>query len=116
MDDILVQSVFRAMLILETAPLNKEFNSETMSFLRDLYLWRRPEKFLIPGGPFNFVAGRVALWSTYQRCLQFEFDNGYIWDASITKLGSRALIKRCRQMLADYLDDEARAFAFDLAA
>jgi hypothetical protein len=104
MDPILVDAVCRAMLILETSRLNEEFDDETLTFLQDLYVWRRPDKFLVNGGPFKFVSGRVVLWSQHQRCLQFEFDNGYIWEASITKLGSRTLIAHCRQWVRQHLD------------
>jgi hypothetical protein len=99
------------MLLLETSPLNKAFDDETLSFLQDLYVWRRPEKFTINrNDSAKFVAGWVTLWGGRQRCLQFEFDNGYIWEASITKLGSRNLIKQCRQVVQNYLDTEYERF------
>lgn len=106
MDQMLVDAVIEAMMVLETAPLYEEFDSETLSFFQDLYLWRRPEKFLLNGGPFKFVAGRVALWNRTQRVLQFEFDNGYVWDASISKLGTKTLISHCRLYVQQEMNKE----------
>jgi hypothetical protein len=106
MDQILVDAVFKAMLIREKAPLNEDFDEETLAFLQDLFLWRRPDKFIVNGENHVFVAGCVSLWAGRDRVLQFEFDNGYIWEASITKLGSKALIQHCRWLLETYLQQE----------
>lgn len=106
MDQMLVDAVVDAMIILETEPLNEDFDEETLEFFQDLYLWRRPEKFTVNGENYKFVAGRVTYFRPGQRVLQFEFDNGYIWDASITKLGTRTLIAHCRQLRDEYLNGE----------
>jgi len=119
MDPLLVDSVVRAMHIREKSPLFRDFDEETLGFLQDLFLWRRPDKFVIDGENVTFTGGRVSLWSgqSRNRVLQFDLSNGDIWEASITKLGSRALIQTCREIFefelkaeeALYLDDEEEA-------
>lgn len=116
MDQMLINAVVKTMLLLEKSPLFKDFDEETLDFLQDLYVWRRPEKFLLDRGPYKFIAGRVALWGGRQRVLQFEFDNGYIWEASISKLGSKALIKHCKKVVAAHLDREEAFYMEDVAA
>lgn len=116
MDQMLINAVVKTMLLLKKSPLFEDFDEKTLDFLQDLYIWRRPEKFLFGDGTFKFVAGRVALWGPRQRVLEFEFDNGYIWMASINKLGSKGLIKHCKQVVAAHLAREDALYMEDVAA
>src|SRR5574338_214289 len=117
-DDLLIDSIFRAMLIREKAKLFEEFDEETLGFLQDLFLWRRPDKFVIDGENVTFVGGRVSLWSGQgrNRVLQFDLSNGDVWEASITKLGSRVLIGHCRHLLEQYLKEEEDYYMAEDAA
>ena len=115
MDPLLVDSVVKAMHIREKSPLYKEFDEETLNFLQDLFLWRRPDKFIIDGENVTFTGGRVSLWSGHSRnrVLQFDLDNGDIWEASITKLGSRALIQTCREIFEAELKAEDDLYMYE---
>ncbi len=92
----LIDCVVKSIVILETSPIGKQFDKETLEFFQQLYLWRRPEKFLHDGNEAKIIAGAVGLWKRHTKVLQFQFDNGYVWKASIVKLTDRRTFKRCK--------------------
>lgn len=98
--------IFRAMVILETYPMNQRFDAETLSFFQFLYRKHRPDKFIREGKEYRITRGRVILFRARERVLQFRFNNGYLWVASISKLAPRELIRQLRQEVQDYLDHE----------
>jgi len=106
MNALLAESIFRAMVILETYPMNERFDSETLSFFQALYRKHRPDKFIRTSKEYRFTRGRVVLFRGYDRALQFRFNNGYLWIASISKLAPRDQIKELRQEVEEYLDNE----------
>lgn len=98
-EQILKEAVIRAIVIRETFPIGEKFDKSTLQFLQDLFLWRRPEKFLFNGNATKFVSGQVSVDLNNNRTLQFRFDNGYVWMASLKKAARKSykkyLIEAC---------------------
>lgn len=102
----LTESVTKAMVILEVHPLKKRFDAETLAFFQELFSKRRSHKFKFNGGTFKLMKGRVILFRGNHRCLQFFFNNGYTWIASISKLAPRETIKHCQELATAHIDKE----------
>lgn len=100
----------KALILLEMTPCGKSFTKEEIKFFQDLYLWRRPDKFFNNDNEARIISGTTAIYQGTQKTLQFVFDNGYVWMASITKL-NRNRIKECKQIARNLLDEEIRELA-----
>lgn len=107
LSDHLRDCVVKSLIILETSDIGQSFDDETISFFQTLYLWRRPEKFILNDNEARIIAGSVAIYNPgHQRTLRFVFDNNYIWMASIAKLTSRSGMKACKKIAAELLDQQ----------
>jgi hypothetical protein len=98
--------IVKAIILLEMTPCGKPFTEEEVQFFQNLYLWRRPDKFFKNDNEAKIISGTTAIYQPgNQKTLQFVFDNGYVWMASITKLNKNR-IKECRKLAQDFLDEE----------
>lgn len=94
---ILKDAVVRAFIIRETLPIGQKFDAETLGFLQDFFLWRRPEKFVFEDDGDSFVSGEVYLYHGRHRIFKFVFKSGHVWLASLRKASRKEYKEYCTE-------------------